>query len=157
MRFPVLVPLSLVLVAGCSHSTKPSAFLTKAIEGDNSEITLGALAAARGGPAVREYGRMLQSDHTKAKAAAVSVASKYGVLPTDKIVPEAAKEQQVLLKLSGNSFDKEFAAYMVKDHKSDISDFEKEVSSSAPDDVKALAKTTLPDLRNHLAVASKLT
>lgn len=156
MRIALLLSLSLVLVAGCSKSTKPDAFLTQAIEGDNSEIKLGSIAAERGGPAIQNYGRMLVSDHTKAKAAVMKIAGKYGVQPTDQMLPEAAKEQQVLLNLPKDQFDKEFASYMVKDHKSDISDFEKEAASNAPDDVKALAKETLPDLRNHLEVANRL-
>jgi len=150
-----LVPLA--LAAGCARAPTPNEFLTKAIQGDNSEMMLGALAATKGGPAVAEYGRTLETDHTRARAAAVAVAAHYGMTPPTDMLPEARKEQTKLEGLSGSDFNKEFASYMVKDHESDISDFEKEANSDAPADVKKLAQDALPDLRKHLAMARRST
>ena len=148
-----LVPLA--LAAGCARAPTPNEFLTKAIQGDNSEMMLGALAATKGGPAVAEYGRTLETDHTRARAAAVAVAAHYGMTPPTDMLPEARKEQTKLEGLSGSDFNKEFASYMVKDHESDIADFEKEASSDAPADVRKLAQDALPDLRKHLAMAKR--
>jgi putative membrane protein len=155
-RISVMVFVPLALTAGCSKPLDPKEFLTKAIQGDNSEMTLGGLAAIKGGPAVSEYGRTLVADHTKAKASAAAVASRNGVEPPSDMLPEASKERTKLDGLSGKDFDKEFASYMVKDHKEDISDFEKEAASNAPADVKKLAQDTLPDLRKHLEMAQRL-
>ena len=53
------------------------------------------------------------------------------------------------------AFDREFARYMVQDHKTDISDFEKQVATG--DKATAdLARQTLPVLRKHLATAEHL-
>lgn len=154
--FAVLL-FSLSLAAGCSQPLTPKAFLTKAIRGDNSEMTLGALAVSKGGSAVADYGRALVADHTKAKAAATAVAARYGLTPPSDLLPEASKERTKLDALSGAAFDKEFVSYMIDDHKGDISDFTKEAGSDAPADVKGLATDTLPDLQKHLDMAKRLT
>ena len=154
LSFLILFPL--VLSAGCSKALSPDDFLTKALEGDNSEISLGTLAAQKGGAAVAAYGRSLVADHTKARAAAVAVALRNGVSDTTSLLPEASKERAKLDGLSGGDFDKEFASYMVQDHKEDIADFTKEAQSSAPADIRKMAQDTLPDLRKHLAMAQSL-
>ncbi|CAN5346664.1 DUF4142 domain-containing protein [soil metagenome] len=151
----VLIPL--LGASACSKTLKPDEFLAKAIRGDNSEMQLGALAAKMGGSAVAEYGRSLEADHTKARAAAVAVAAQHHVIPPTDLLPEADKEQQKLKALSGADFDKEFVSYMISDHKGDISDFRKEAESDAPADVKKLATDTLPALQNHLDMAKRLT
>ncbi|MDB5708970.1 MAG: hypothetical protein JWL96_1040 [Sphingomonas bacterium] len=132
----------------------PAAFLTKAIEGDNSEMRLGQLAAERAEkPSIRAFGRMLERDHRAARADAVRVARRHGVSATTAMAPEAAVERRKLVRLRGRAFDREFARYMVRDHRKDIADFEKEVASRDPADVRSLARRTLPALRKHLTTA----
>ena len=157
MRTSVMVLSALVLATGCSKAMKPDKFLTTAIRGDNSETRLGAIAAGKGGSAVAEYGRTLESDHIKARADAVPLADKYGVQPPTEMMPEAAKEERKLAGLTGNDFDKEFVSYMVKDHEGDISDFQKEADGDGPTDVKALARAMIPVLQKHLDMAKRLT
>ncbi len=157
MRCTALATISLLLTTtACSKAPEPKEFLIKAIRGDNSETQLGAMAAQRGGPAVRAYGQTLVADHTKARKEAERVAVRHGVQPPTDLLPEASDEQQKLAKLQGADFDKEFANYMVKDHKEDVSDFTKEAQSHAPDDVRALAQGALPDLQKHLDMAKRL-
>ncbi|QBM76607.1 DUF4142 domain-containing protein [Sphingomonas sp. AAP5] len=120
-------------------------------------MTLGALAASKGGSAVADYGRALVTGHTKGRADAVAVAQHYGLTPPTDVLPEASKEEAKLKGLSGVDFDKEFVSYMIGDHESDISDFKKEAESDAPADVKMLATNTLPVLQKHLDMAKRLT
>ena len=64
-----------VLSASSAFAAADKAFLKKAMEGDNSEIHLGQIAAQKGASAgVRDFGQMLVSDHTKGKADALPVA-----------------------------------------------------------------------------------
>lgn len=158
MRAYAILALSAVaLTSACSKAPGPQEFLTRAIQGDNSEMRLGALAVQRGGSAVQAYGRTLVADHTKARADALPLASKYGVQPPDNMIPAAQKEEPKLEKLNGTAFDKEFVRYMVKDHKEDISEFQKEANSKAPEDIRSLARATLPHLQMHLDLAKRLT
>jgi putative membrane protein len=144
------------IVAGAALAGADQIFLKKALEGDNSEVALGQLAEQHASsPAVRDYGRMLHEDHAAAKAKALPIAQAHGVPDTAEMAPEAKTEAKKLEALSGAAFDREFARYMVSDHKKDIADFEKQArGGDAP--TAALARDTLPDLRKHLKAAQQL-
>jgi putative membrane protein len=130
-------------------------FLDDALKGDNSEMMLGQMAAERGGsPALRDYGRALHDDHANARAQVVPLARQAGVSISDQPMPEASHEQRKLETLHGRAFDREFASYMVNDHRKDISEFEKQAHKRGP--AADLAKQTLPTLRKHLAMAQRL-
>ncbi len=151
-----------VTVAACAGlsanalAASNQTFLKKAMMGDNSEMRLGQIAAKNGASQkVRDFGQMLNTDHAKAKADVLPVAKAHGVAATDDMTPEAKAEAAKLTPMSGAGFDREFASYMVKDHKKDIADFEQE-SRTGDRSTSALARKTLPTLRKHLAVAEKL-
>lgn len=131
-------------------------FIKAAIEGDIAEIDLGKLAQEKGqSEAVKQYGAMLVKDHGAHKAKAEQVASQLGVTPpTGSTFGEKATYAKLKL-LPGGSFDRSFAKSMVKDHKGDIKDYQKEASKS--DAAGQLAKETLPILRHHLQAAQQLT
>ena len=132
------------------------AFLKKAMEGDNSEMHLGQMAEQGGSSrGLREFGHMLNPDHAKAKADALPVARAHGLAPTDEMAPEAKEEAGKLKGLTGSAFDREFASYMVTDHKKDIADFEKQARTGDRSTAR-LARATLPTLRRHLAMAERL-
>jgi putative membrane protein len=83
-------------------------FLTEALKGDNSEVALGRLAAERAArPAVRDFGRMLRTDHTRARDDAALVARWMGIRPTREMTPEARQEEARLRRLRGPAFDRE--------------------------------------------------
>ena len=89
-------------------------FLTDVIQGNLAEISVGQLAQEKGGSdGVRNFGQMLVKDHSDNNDKAKSLAQSEGVVvPND---PKALHEK--LSKLSGDAFDKEFAAAMVEGHK----------------------------------------
>jgi putative membrane protein len=144
MRFYPAMLLALGLLGACAAHARTDEFLTNAIKGDNSEARLGRLAAERGASSA-------------ARKEAVQVARRHHVTPPTAMMDEAQKEYRKLQGLRGRDFDREFARYMVDDHKKDIAEFEKEVRSGDPADVRALARKTLPVLRKHLKTAESLT
>lgn len=135
----------------------PAEFLRKAIQGDNSETRLGALASTQGHSArTRQFGTMLVRDHRMAKRQAIPVAMRHHVPVSNAMMDEAREEYAKLQRMHGRDFDREFAQYMVEDHRKDIAEFEREANGADPADVRALARTTLPALRKHLATARAL-
>ena len=131
-------------------------FLADAIKGSNSEIALGKMAADKAGSKdVRSFGHTLVTDHGKAKRHAETIAHALDIKVPEGMTDEARQEQKKLEGLSGSAFDKEFASYMVSDHKKDISKFEDE-AKSGKGRVPMLAKKTLPTLRKHLKIAQSL-
>jgi putative membrane protein len=154
-----LISWALLGVAAIAAGSTPALantkeFLTKALQGDNSETRLGALAAARGqSREARNFGSMLERDHRNARRQVVALARRHHVPLTSAMADEARVEHGKLQSLHGAAFDREFGRYMVEDHRMDIADFEKEARSRDPEDVRRLARQTLPTLRKHLATA----
>ena len=157
MKAPMFAAAAALLaLPGIAQAAPAAKFLGDAIKGDNSEMTLGTLAAKRGGSkAVRSFGRMLRTDHGKAKVDAVAAARREHVAVPSGMMPEARTEYAKLQRLSGRAFDREFARYMVDDHQKDIAKFEAQ-TRTGDRTTAALARRTLPDLRKHLATAQRL-
>ena len=65
------------------------------------------------------------------------------------------KYKRVLLKLSGEAFDCEYARDMVKDHEKDVAEFQAATKLRDPE-VKGFATQTLPTLQEHLEMAKGL-
>ena len=148
--------LPLLLAAGTAMAKTDKSFISDAVKGDNSEVSLGKLAVSKGASkGVRDFGQSLEADHAKARRQAVAVATRMGVTPPTGMKDEAKSERQKLEKLSGSAFDREFARYMVEDHKKDIEEFTDEARHGGQR-VSKLAKMQLPTLKKHLKMAEKL-
>lgn len=149
--------IALAAATSASAATSPAAkhFLTTAMQGDNSEMMLGQLAAKKGGTdQVKSFGQTLHDDHAQGKSQVQQVAKQMGVPDTDAVPTAAKAEQAKLDKLNGAAFDKEFARYMVQDHKKDIALFQAEAKKGGP--TGQLAEQTLPVLQKHLQMAEQL-
>jgi len=137
-----------------SHAAQ---FLTDAIRGDNAEIKAGQAAQSMGSSqGVKDFGKMLVDDHTKARDQASQVAMAMNVPVPSDTPPEADKDLKMAMGMSGAGFDKDFIAMEVKDHQKDIAKFEAEAKSSDPSQVTDLAKQTVPVLKKHLQTAQSL-
>lgn len=142
--------------AGAAESQSSQKFLSNAIQGDISEVKLGQLAQENGGSnGVRDFGKTLVTDHTKAQAEAKKTASSAGVTPPEQPTSEAQQEYDKLKSTKGADFDREFVQYMVQDHKKDIADFRKEAQAK-DGAASSLAKQQLPVLEKHLQIAESL-
>jgi putative membrane protein len=147
-----------VLLSSAAVSKEDSkAFLTKAIEGDNSEVMLGRLAEQKAASqGVRDFGHTLVTDHGAHKEKVAALARSNGVAIPDGPTKDAQKEHDKLAKLSGNDFDKEFVSFMVKDHKDDIQEYTEESKAKDNGEVAKMAQQTIPALEKHLSMAQDL-
>ncbi|MCU1280699.1 MAG: outer membrane protein [bacterium] len=126
-------------------------FIEKAASGGMAEVKLGQLAAEKGtSPAVKEFGKRMVEDHSKANDELKSIASKKNVpLPTD-VDSKAKATYEKLAKLSGPDFDKAYLDAMVKDHDEDVKEFKNEASKSNADpELKEWAQKTLSVIEEH--------
>jgi len=126
-------------------------FVMEAAHGNMAEVELGKLAADKGASdAVKQFGKRMTDDHGKANAELKDFAEKKGLtLPADL----DAKHKQLrdrLAKLNGADFDRAYANEMVKDHKKDVKEFQREAEKAKDPDVKSFAAKTLPTLQDHL-------
>jgi putative membrane protein len=126
-------------------------FIKDAANGGLMEVELGKYASTNAmSPKVKEFGRMMVTDHTKANAALKTVTDKKNItLPT---APEEKQQSHIndLTAKKGADFDKDYVDMMVDDHKEDISKIEDEAKNGKDPDVKAFAAKTLPVLYKHL-------
>ena len=162
-RLQVAVVSSLMLVAagaaaadaGLSEADRE--FVAKAAQGGMMEVAAGKLAAQRGlDPAVKEFGQRMVTDHTAANAQLKSLAEGKQLVLPDSMSEDQSAALGKLEALNGRDFDQTYSRMMVKDHIEDIGEFEKEVKKGQDTDVKSFAQNTLPTLRHHLTLASKL-
>lgn len=145
-----------VLVAGPAVAAPPAKFLKDAIQGDYSESTLGKLIQTRGASAeVRNFGAMLNRDHTNGLGQARAVAAREHLQIRATMAPEARDELYKLRRLKGVNFDLEVKRYMINDHQKDIAKF-RDQARTGDRPTAALARATLPVLQKHLATAESI-
>jgi putative membrane protein len=131
-------------------------FVTEAMKGNNSEVAMGQMAQQMGSSqAVKDYGKMLATDHAAANDQLKALATKAGLPLTDDLTDEAKAGSAKLKALSGDAFDKAFKAMAIADHEKDIAKYE--VQAKSPNrDSAAYASATLPTLKKHLDAAKAL-
>ncbi len=141
---------------GPTTSESDREFMKKAAQGGMTEVKLGELAKEKASAAeVKNFGAMMVTDHSKANEELKALAKTKGVeLPNDLGKHQATVDK--MAKLSGAEFDKAYVADMVKDHKADISEFEKADKSSKDPELKGFIEKTLPTLKTHLETIEKV-
>jgi putative membrane protein len=121
------------------------------------EVELGKLAAQKASDAdVKSFGQKMVDDHSKANDQLQQLASQKGVTLSPTLSPTKKGDVNKLAKLSGAAFDRTYVSMMVKDHKKDVADFQKESSKGKDSDVKSWASTTLPTLQDHLKMVQDI-
>jgi putative membrane protein len=132
-------------------------FAMAAAMGGLEEVELGRIAAQKGASdEVRQFGQRMVDDHSKANQDLMQVASAKGwTLPTALDAKHQA-EVQKLSALSGDKFDKEYVDMMLKDHKKDVPEFQKESAGGADADIKSFAGRTTPTLQEHLQMIQRI-
>lgn len=135
------------------HAATPREFLQNAIRGDISEVMLGRMAARRAdSPRVRELGRILVRDHSTAKNQASALARRMGMTVPDMPTRVAIRERIRLTPLSGETFDREFTRFMIRDHRQDVAEFRQQIAMNRGP-VSRLARMQLPVIQKHLDMA----
>lgn len=132
-------------------------FMMDAAKGGMMEVELGRLATQKASSAdVKSFGQRMVDDHSKANSELKSIASQKGVTLPATLPADMKQEMDHLSKLSGAEFDKMYMSHMLKDHKKDVAEFEKEASKGGDSSVKGFAQKTLPTLREHLSMAQSI-
>ena len=132
-------------------------FMKKAAEGGLAEVELGKLATEKASnPEVKKFGQRMVDDHSKANEQLKQMAAEEHVKLPENLSAKDKATKARLEKLSGDEFDKAYMRDMVKDHKQDVAEFQKESKSAHDPAVKNFAQQTLPTLQDHLKEAEKI-
>jgi len=132
-------------------------FMRETAEGGLAEVQLGKLAAEKASSDdVKKFGQRMVDDHSKANEELKQIASSKGIDLPDQLTGKDKLLKERLSKLSGPSFDRVYMENMVKDHKKDVADFNRESTSAKDPEVKQFAAKTLPTLKDHLKEAEAI-
>jgi putative membrane protein len=131
-------------------------FVSKAAQGGRAEVELGQLAQTHAASdTVKQFGQRMVTDHTKAGDELERLAAQKGVLIPTGLDPKDQAVKDRLSSLNGRDFDTAYMQDMVKDHRADVTEFQKEAGNGRDAEVKAFAAKTLPVLRAHLQMAEQ--
>ena len=138
-------------------SASDQKFMREAAQGGLAEVELGKLATEKASSEdVKKFGQRMVDDHSKANDELKSLASSKGVDLPDQVSSKDKAKEEKLSQLSGADFDRAYMENMLKDHKKDVADFEKESTNGQENDVKQFASKTLPTLKEHLQQAQQI-
>jgi putative membrane protein len=138
-------------------SSKDHKFVMDAAADGMMEVELGRLAAQKASNAdVKAFAQRMVTDHSKANQRLMQVASQSGVTLPTTLPADKRKEVDQMTRLSGAEFDRMYMGHMVKAHKKDVAEFEKQASKSDNSSVQSFARETLPTLREHYQMSQTI-
>ena len=152
---PLFVVAPLLMLA-CSSAKDSTKFAANAAQGGMAEVEMGRMATQRAGDAsVREFGARMVADHSRANSELKTIAGQKGNQLPVELNSEQKSEMDKLSKMSGAEFDQEYMSAMLKDHQTDVKDFDTQSKEGNDPEIKAFAGKTLPTLQQHLQMAQQ--
>ncbi len=150
----LMVPMAFTAAhAQTNDSDHDKHFLMEASQGGMAEIQLGQLASQKGeSPKVKAFGQKMVTDHTALNNDLKPFADKDGVPPPAGLSADDQAEMDKLNGLSGKDFDREYVAYMLKDHMHDQMAFKEEIASTQDPALKHAAEHGLKVIDQHLSI-----
>lgn len=143
--------------ASDAQMMKDKMFLRKAAAGGMAEVQLGQLAADKASsPDVKAFGQKMVTDHTALNNDMKPIAESMGVMLPKKIKKEDQAEYDKLNGMSGDDFDKEYLAYMDKDHHADMREFRAEATTVQDPTLKAAVDKGYKVVREHTQMVDKM-
>ncbi|MFO0700777.1 MAG: DUF4142 domain-containing protein [Nitrospira sp.] len=141
---------------GAEPEAKPHtvACLKKATEMNQAKTALGQLAGDRGAnPRVRQFGLQMASAHKKLSEEVQGLATAKGVQLSSELNEEHKQKVKEFSQLSGHAFDREYMAYILRDHQNSANEFDEHMLMVEDPDVLHWIARTLPLLRAHVEEA----
>ena len=134
----------------------PAVFVSKAAQDGMTEVELGKIALGKTqNSEVRDFAQRMVADHGKANQELAAIAKTKGINAPKTLDAQHKDMVRKLESQSGAAFDVEYSRHMNMDHDKAIELFEA-ASKSSDADLAGFAKKTLPTLKEHKEMASKL-
>lgn len=129
-------------------------FARKAATGGMLEVELGKIAVQKASSEkVKQFGQRMIDDHSKAADDLKGIAAKDNITLPTELSPRQKAIVDRFASMSGTGFDRAYMRDMLRDHQTDIADFQNEANNGLNADLKSWATTTLPTLQEHLRIA----
>jgi putative membrane protein len=125
-------------------------FVVSAASRNLAEIKLGNLAIERGiDPQVKEFGRRMVDDRTKANNELKKVAAKKKIALPKQLRSDDQGDYDRLSRLSGSEFDHAYLDLMTSRLHDAVGEFETEAGTGSDKDVQRWAQKNVTVLRAH--------
>jgi putative membrane protein len=132
-------------------------FVTKAAISGMAEVALGKMAVAKGtNPQIKDFGKMMITDHSKANAELASIAKSKNIAVPTVLDAEHQAKSDSLSKLSGKDFDAAYVKVMIEGHQKTLALMQSETSNGKDANLKAFAAKTAPIVQMHLSAITKI-
>ena len=132
-------------------------FVMESLKHGMAEVELGKLASEKASnDAVKKFGQRMADDHGKAGDELKKIAQDKGLTAPTEMDGKHKRLHDRPSKMSGADFDRAYMDEMVKDHRNDVKEFQREARNAKDPDVKSFASKTLPTLQDHLKQAEGL-
>lgn len=126
---------------------------TAALDG-MKEVEVGRTVSGKASdPGVKAFADRMVKDHSDANKKLMDLAQSKGVTPPSEMRKSDRREIDKMAKMDADKLNNAYMKDMVKDHKKDVKEFEKEAKNAKDPDVKRFASDTLPVLQEHLRMA----
>ena len=143
--------------AHAAHAGADSRFAAEAAMGGMEEVELGRMAAEKGATdEVRQFGRRMVEDHSKANEELTRLAAEKGWALPSSLDAKHRADVEKLAPLAGEAFDRAYVKMMLADHKKDVGEFQRQSERGPDAELKAFATRTLPTLREHLRMIQRI-
>jgi putative membrane protein len=140
-----------------AQQMKDKMFVRNAAQGGLAEVALGKLAAGKGASEdVKAFGQKMVEDHGKLNEEMGQLADSIGARIPKKVSKEQQAQYDKLNSLSGEEFDKEYIACMMRDHHQDLREFRMEASSTNDPDVQEAVDKAAQVIREHMVTIDKM-
>lgn len=156
---PAFAAIALLLMPARlqAQSDDDKRFVVYAAQANLNAMALDQLAAQKASNAdVKQFAQEMVAEHEDMNSTVEPFAKEWGVaLPTG---PDAAHQQEIakLNGLAGMAFDKEYLAYLIKDHDASYKKFKSEASRSRDVPFRDAVSTSRNRLNDHKTQAEAL-
>jgi putative membrane protein len=134
-----------------------SEFMTKAASGGMLEVELGKQVAARAvTPEAKQFAQQMVSDHTKANAELMALATQKNITLPTALGDDHAKVLKDVTEEKGIKMDQQYLKEMLEDHREDVKEFTDASVKATDPDIKAFAAKNVPVLQMHLDMVTKM-
>jgi putative membrane protein len=134
-----------------------TAYIRQAIRGNFLEVALGRLAESRAADSdVKEFGQRMISDHNSMNEQWSTLARNTGMRIDLTVDPAGKQSIERLEDLSDAEFDQAYMADVIRQHEQDLAAFQRMAASARSPEVRQLANSGVPAIREHLALAQQV-
>ena len=163
---------ALVVLAGCSNSpfgvanlsketsslnAADRSFISQAAYSSLAEVDLGKLAQTQASSQqVREFGGRMVTEHTQMNKDLVALASNKGITPPSSTDPGREAISDMLEKLTGTEFDRQYVPQQLADHETTLSLFQVQSNRGQDMELKQFAQRYTPVIQRHVEMLRRM-